>query len=56
MENVVNIFKAKTKESSEETSSFFEEIMKRNMENKRRLEEERKITNKNTIRNYRLKK
>lgn len=43
------LFTTKPKEES------FEDIVRRNMENKKRMEEERKKANRSVIRSYRLK-
>lgn len=62
MSKVINIFEAKRlkdKEKEEakknEEGESFEEIMRKNEENKRRLEKERSRANKSTLRSYRIK-
>ena len=59
MSKVVNLFDRKVEEKKEETEEetmSFEEIMRRNAENKERMRKERAKANKGVIRSYRLKK
>lgn len=59
-ENIVSIFSRSKKEeqaSSDNSTAglSFEEIMRRNMENKERLKKDRAKANQSVIRSYRLK-
>lgn len=62
-ENVVSIFEmrrkkaaTKAKEESEMGQTDFNEIMKKNAENKKRLQESRLKSNKSVLNSYNLKK
>jgi hypothetical protein len=58
MSNVTKLsdFKKKPKKEFKDTEkNYFEEIIKKNQENKKRVEEERKHNNKRTARMNRLK-
>lgn len=53
LNNVIDLFKPRPKKKTE--SDFIQTIDK-NLKNKKRLEEERKINNKKTLRQYSIKK
>jgi hypothetical protein len=58
MGEVINMFdkKTKVKKESEEIETFFEEIMRKNAENKERIKKERSKHNKGVTKSHRLKK
>jgi hypothetical protein len=56
-ENVISLIDRPPKEKSEETEELsFEEVIKKNAENQKRMKEERAKANKRVVRTYRLKK
>jgi hypothetical protein len=59
MSKVINLFDREVEEKKEETEEetmSFEEIMRKNAENKERMRKERAKANKGVVRSYRLKK